>query len=150
METTNKLLRVLLQKVNAIHKLALKNQIEIDKLKKQLLYKSKPLPIGAFVSTDNSYEWGLPTIRISPSNWKKIKSGKTLKLRGQGWRFNDYFDEVSDDQFFHWDYWDFQGGINKPLIVTMVSKDSSEVVYNSLLYPSMIKEFQQKPKSLGE
>ncbi len=144
METTNKLLKVLLEKVNAVHKIALKNQVEIVKIRKQLLHKSKPVPTGAFVSADHSYEWGLPTIRISPSNWGKIKSGKTLKLRGQGWRFNDYFDEVSDDQFFHWDYWEFQGGINIPLIVTMLGKHSSEVVYNSLLYLSMIKEFQQK------
>lgn len=144
METTNKLLKVLIGKVDAVHKIALKNQIEIDKLKKHLVDKAKPPPTGAFVSTDHSYEWGLPTIRVSPSNWKKIKSGTPLKLRGQGWRFNDYFDEVSDDQFFHWDYWDFQGGIDKPLIVTMVGKYGSEVVYNSLLYPSMIEEFHQK------
>lgn len=107
MESTHNLLKALLEKVNAIHKITLSNKIEIYKLKKQLLFKSKPAPTGAYVSIDHSYEWGLPTIRISPLNWKKIKSGKYLMLRGQGWRFNDYFDEVSDDQFFKWDYWEF-------------------------------------------
>lgn len=148
MESTNKLLKVLLEKVDAIHQIASNNQIEIDKLKKQLLLKSKPVSTGAFVSTNHSYEWGLPTIRISPSSWKKIKSGKYLKLRGQGWRFNEYFGEVSDDQFFKWDYWEFNGGIGKPLIVTMRDKQyGDEVVYNGKLYSSMIKEFAVKMKS---
>ena len=66
---------------------------------------------------------------------------------GQGWRFNDYFDEVSDDQFFKWDYWEFNGGIGKPLIVTMRDKQyGDEVVYNGELYSSMIEEFRIKPK----
>lgn len=137
----------LFTEVRLLTKLVNKNQIELEQIKSILVNKAKPVPIGAYVHIDTSYEWGTPTIRISPANWKKIKSGVPLKIRGQGWRFNDYFDEVSDDQFFKWDYWEFNGGIGKPLIVTMRDKQyGDEVVYNGELYSSMIEEFRTKPK----
>lgn len=137
----------LLKETAELKKMVLKNQLELKAIKNHLFKIAKPLPVGAYVHTDSSYEWGTPTIKISPVNWKKITAGERLKIRGQGWRFNDYFNEVSDEQFFHWDYWDFQGGIGKPLIVTMRSKEyGDEVVYKSELYLSMIEEFRVKPK----
>lgn len=137
----------LLKEIAELKKIVLKNQLELKVIKLHLFKTAKPLPVGAYVHIGTSYEWGTPTIRISPANWKKIKSGAHLKIRGQGWRFNDYFDEVSDDQFFKWDYWEFNGGIGKPLIVTMRDKQyGDEVVYNGELYSSMIEEFRIKPK----
>lgn len=143
----NKNFAKLFAEVRLLKELVLKNQVELEQIKSILINKAKAAPIGAYVHTDSSYEWGTPSIRISPANWKKIKAGEPLKIRGQGWRFNDYFNEVSDEQFFHWDYWDFQGGIGKPLIVTMRSKEyGDEVVYKGELYSSMIEEFKVKPK----
>jgi hypothetical protein len=143
---TNKIEK-LFKEITELKKLVLKNQVELKAIKVHLFEKAKPLPVGAYVHIAPSYEWGSPTIKISPTKWKKIKSGKHLKIRGQGWRFNDYFDEVSDDQFFKWDYWEFNGGIGKPLIVTMRDKQyGDEVVYNGELYSSMIEEFKIKPK----
>lgn len=138
----------LMLEVRELKKILVKNQKELFLIKNILGTKSKRNPVGAYVHTDTSYEWGTPAIRISPANWKKIKSGVRLKIRGQGWRFNDYFDEVSDDQFFKWDYWEFNGGIGKPLIVTMRDKQyGDEVVYNGELYSSMVEEFAVKIKS---
>lgn len=143
----NKNFAKLFTEVRELKKILIKNQVELEEIKSILINKTKPAPIGAYVHIGTSYEWGTPTIRISPSNWKKIKAGVQLKIRGQGWRFNDYFDEVSDEQFFHWDYWDFQGGINKPLMVTMRSKEyGDEVIYRGELHSSMIEEFRIKPK----
>lgn len=137
----------LMLEVRELRKLALRNQNELISIRKVLEAKSKKNPVGAYIHTDTSYEWGTPTIRISPANWKKIKAGEHLKIRGQGWRFNDYFNEVSDEQFFHWDYWDFQGGIGRRLVVTMRSKEyGDEVIYNGELHSSMIEEFKVKPK----
>ena len=138
----------LFTEVRLLKRLVLQSQAELEQIKSILVKRAKPVPIGAYVHIGTSYEWGTPTIRISPANWKKIKSGVHLKIRGQGWRFNDYFDEVSDDQFFKWDYWEFNGGIGKPLIVIMRDKQyGDEVVYNGELYSSMIKEFAVKMES---
>ena len=138
----------LFTEVRLLKRLVLQNQAELEQIKSILVNKAKPVPIGAYVHIGTSYEWGTPTIRISPANWKKIKSGVHVKIRGQGWRFNDYFDEVSDDQFFKWDYWEFNGGIGKPLIVTMRDKHyGDEVVYKGELNSSMIEEFAVKIKS---
>jgi len=147
---TDRQLAKLLSDIKDLKKLALRQASEIKALKALIINKRKPLPTGAYVHIGHSYEWGCPTIRISPKNWKRIKSGEHITLRGQGWRFNDYFDEVSDEQFFHWDYWEFQGGLDKPLIVTMKSKEySEEVVHIGDLHSSMVEEFKVKPKSEG-
>lgn len=141
----NKNFDKLFAEISLLKKIVLKNQDELKKIKSILVNKSKPLPTGAYVHIDPSYEWGSPTIRISPANWKKIKAGVHLRIRGQGWRFNDYFNEVSDDQFFKWDYWEFKGGIGQPLTVTMRDKQfGDEVVYNGDLHSSMIEEFKLK------
>jgi len=139
----NKNFAKLFSEVRQLKKLLVKNQVELEQIKSILVKKSMPAPVGAYVHIVTSYEWGTPTIRISPSNWKKIKAGVHLKIRGQGWRFNEYIDENSDKQFFNWDYWDFRGGIDKPLIVTMRRKGyDPEVIYSGELYSSMIEEFK--------
>lgn len=144
----NKNFAKLFDEIRQLKKLALKNQAELQKIKTILVNKAKPAPIRAFVQLRTSYEWGAPTIRISPANWKKIKAGIHLRIRGQGWRSNDYFNEVSDNQFFKWDYWEFQGGIDKPLIVTMRDKKlGDEIIYDGELYSSMIEEFTEKDNS---
>lgn len=143
----NKNFAKLFAEVRLLKKLLLNNQNELEQIKKTLVNKAKSAPRGAYVHIGTSYEWGTPTIRISPANWKKIKSGVHLKIRGQGWRFNDYFDEVSDDQFFKWDYWEFNSSAEHPLIVTMRDKKfGDEVIYEGELHSSMIEEFRIKPK----
>jgi hypothetical protein len=145
MSADAKKIEKLFDEIRQLKKLALKNQAELHQIKTILVNKAKPAPVGAYVHIGTSYEWGTPTIRISASNWKKIKAGVHLKIRGQGWRFNEYIDENSDKQFFKWDYWEFQGGIDKPLIVTMRDKKlGEEIVYDGELYSSMIEEFSVK------
>lgn len=141
----NKNFAKLFAEVRLLKKLLLKNQVELEQIKATLINKAKPDPIGAYIHIGTSYEWGTPTVRISPANWKKIKAGTHLRIRGQGWRFNDYFDEVSEDQYFKWDYWEFKGGIDKPLTVTMRDKEyGDEIVYNGDLHSSMVEEFKIK------
>lgn len=135
----------LFSEVRLLQKLLLKCQVDLEFIKTTLVSESKPLPVGAYIYLDTSYEWGTPRIKLRPENWKKIKAGVPLKIRGQGWRFNDHNDEVSDDQFFKWDYWEFKGGIGKSLIVTMRDKEfGDEVIYKAELYASMVKEFTVK------
>jgi hypothetical protein len=139
----NKNFAKLFNEVRQLKNLLIKNQLELQQIKSILVNEAKPAPVGAYVHIGTSYEWGTPTIRISASNWKKIKAGGHLKIRGQGWRFNEYIDENSDKQFFKWDYWEFQGGIDKPLIVTMRDKKlGEEIIYDGELYSSMIEEFE--------
>jgi hypothetical protein len=41
-------------------------------------------------------------------NWAKVKSGKPLKIRGEGYSY--------EGEFF-WDYWTFEGGLSGKLLV---------------------------------
>jgi hypothetical protein len=42
------------------------------------------------------------------TNWAIVKSGKALRLRGKGYRY--------EGEFF-WDYWSFGGGLDGTLLV---------------------------------
>ena len=62
---------------------------------------------GATVTVEWGYE--LHSITLTPKNWARVKSGKPLRLRGKGYRY--------DGEFF-WDYWWFAGGLEGHLVVT--------------------------------
>lgn len=75
MPLTDRQISKLLKDISDLKKLALRQATEIKALKALIINKRKPLPTGAYVHIEHSYEWGCPTIRISPKNWKRIKSG---------------------------------------------------------------------------
>ncbi len=54
--------------------------------------------------------WGYEphSLKLSARDWRLIKSGKSMKIRGEGYHH--------EGDFF-WDYWDFSGGLNGSLIV---------------------------------
>jgi hypothetical protein len=57
------------------------------------------LMIGAEVSVGWGYDV-LVTIVLTPRNWRRVKSGKALSIRGKGYHY--------EGEFF-WDYWHFNG-----------------------------------------
>jgi hypothetical protein len=68
---------------------------------------SSPMPNeGAKITVEWGYE--LHSIRLTPHNWRLVKSGKPLNIRGKGYRY--------DGEFF-WDYWRFSGGLDGALTV---------------------------------
>jgi hypothetical protein len=61
---------------------------------------------GTTVTVEYGHE--LHSIRLTPRNWAKVKSGKPLRLRGKGYHY--------EGEFF-WDYWTFAGGLDGELRV---------------------------------
>jgi hypothetical protein len=56
-------------------------------------------------------EWGYEchAITLTARNWARIKAGKPLRIRGEGyWYEGDHF----------WDYWSFAGGLDGRLVVS--------------------------------
>jgi hypothetical protein len=62
-----------------------------------------------------SVEWGyeIHSITLTARNWSRVKAGKPLRIRGQGYWY--------DGEHF-WDYWAFAGGMEGRLIVSYHQK----------------------------
>jgi hypothetical protein len=54
------------------------------------------------------------SIRLTPANWARVRSGKPLHLRGKGYHY--------DGELFR-DYWSFEGGLEGTLVVTYGEED---------------------------
>jgi len=57
-----------------------------------------------------SVEWGyeMHSTTLTARNWARVKSGKSLSIRGKGYYY--------EGEFF-WDYWSFAGGLDGELYV---------------------------------
>jgi len=102
--------------------LARAQQSELKKLRIALTPK-RPKPTYAVLKTPMySYEYGEVSTTVSARDWARIKRGEALSLRGQGSRAGDPMDESDDDMT--WDYWQFSGGLDGRLVVTMKYQDT--------------------------
>lgn len=81
-----------------------------------------PKPVAVVIDPECGYEWYGVYVRIDAATWSKIKAGEHVKLKGNGWiPSEDNAKPDPKDELFHWDYWEFCGGIGKPMKVTMES-----------------------------
>lgn len=124
---------------------------EIHALRKQLqklLIVSTQKSTGVVIDPDCGYEWMWLALRLDAETWSKIKAGEHIELRGRGWVPEQHAKPDPADENFYWDYWEFNGGINKPMRVTMVSphEDSLDIddctAYEGPLLKSFIQELQ--------
>jgi hypothetical protein len=98
------------------------NQInELREQLQKLVSGSKPKSTGVEIEPDCGYEWMWLTIRLDAETWSRIKSGEHLELRGRGWVPDQHAEADPANENFYWDYWEFNGGVDKPMRVTMVS-----------------------------
>jgi len=63
--------------------------------------------VGAIITVSWGYDVQV-SITLSPRNWTRVKSGKPLQIRGNGYHY--------EGEFF-WDYWNFEGGVDGALTV---------------------------------
>ena len=94
----------------------LKNELDdarkdIRWLKKQAGFGRRGPKCGAIITMPMSYEVGEPSIRLSVGQWRKVKRGEELRIKGSGlW--------VTDDVSFS-DYWEFNTeGANSVILKT--------------------------------
>lgn len=97
----------------------------------------RPKLKGAVVYPDCGYEWMDVYIELSPKTWAKVKSGRPVKVKGTGWVPEGYEKTVDSKDFF-WDYWEFKGGIGKPLTVFM--KSPHDPTMNEYAFDDVLRE----------
>ena len=124
---------------------------EIKQLREQiqnLSQVSKPKSTGVVIDPDCGYEWMWLNLRLDAETWSRIKTGEHLELRGIGWIPDEHEKPDPANENFYWDYWEFNGGLNKPMRVTMVSPhdDSLDIddrtAYEGPLLESFILELK--------
>ena len=95
--------------------------LEIRMGLKQVAQDSKPKFTKVVIDPDCGYEWIGLHIQIDVGTWSRIKSGEDVLLKGRGWVPDQNVKPDPEDKNFYWDYWEFNGGIDRPMRVEMVS-----------------------------
>ena len=65
-------------------------------------------------------------------------------MEGKGWVPEEGVKPDHSDELFCWDFWEFKGGIGKPMTVYMKSPHNdydSEFAYEGVLHQEYIEEF---------
>ena len=110
---------------------------------KKIAQASKPSSAGVLIDPECGYEWIGLHIQLDVGTWSRIKSGEHLELRGCGWVPDQHAKADPADENFYWDYWEFNGGVNKPMRVTMVSPhdDSLDIDDRTPYEGPLLKDF---------
>lgn len=86
-----------------------------------IAHATTPKPVPVVIDPECGYEWMGLHIRLDAEIWSRIKAGEHIKLKGKGWMPDDDAEPNPSDELFCWDHWEFNGGIGKPMKVTMES-----------------------------
>ncbi len=141
MSTTDEILVRLLNAVESQSKEIRSLRRKVDSLAKVV---TPPLK-GAFIYPDCGYEWMNVAIKLDPKTWAKIKAGQHVKIKGKGWTPEGGGANDPEDEFFHWDHWEFKGGIDKTMTVFMESPrdpEMSDYAYEGVLRSDSFEEFE--------
>jgi hypothetical protein len=92
--------------------------------------------VGARITVVWGAEHKPHTIVLTPRNWRRVKSGQPLDIRGKGY--------VYDGDFF-WDYWRFGGGLEGTLVVDYGEDGGQGFVGN--LHDAKIEERPRRPST---
>ncbi len=120
---------------------------EIKQIKNNLnalIEQTKPKQMGAYLFPDCGYEWMFVQIKLPAQTWMRIKAGEHVKVEGKGWVPEEGVKPDPSDVLFCWDFWEFKGGIGKPMSVYMKSPHNecdSEFAYEGILHEEFIEEF---------
>lgn len=88
---------------------------------KKIAQASKPSSTGVLIDPECGYEWIGLHLQLDLRSWERIKSGEEVLLKGRGWVPDQNVKPNPSDKNFYWDYWEFNGGIDRPMRVEMVS-----------------------------
>ena len=122
---------------------------EIQQIKeglRTLIEQTKPKRMGAYVFPDCGYEWMFVQIKLPAEIWMRIKAGEHVKVEGKGWVPEEGVKPDPSDEMFCWDFWEFKGGIGKPMTVYMKSPHNeydSEFAYEGVLREEYIQEYEE-------
>jgi len=137
------------KKLNKLIKIVEAQSQEIKLIKESLSALSeqtKPKRMGAYLFPDCGYEWMFVQIKVPAETWMRIKAGEHIKVAGNGWVPEEGVKPDPNDELFCWDFWEFKGGIGKPMTVYMKSPHNeydSEFAYEGVLREEYIQEFEE-------
>ena len=121
---------------------------EIKQIKEcliELVERNKPKSMGAYLFPDCGYEWMFVQIKLPAETWMRIKAGEHVKVAGNGWVPEEGVKPDPSDEMFCWDFWEFKGGIGKPMTVFMKSPNEEyedAFAYEGPLRDDFIQEFE--------
>ena len=137
------------KQLNELLKIVEAQSLEIKQIKEclsELIEQTKPKRMGAYLFPDCGYEWMFVQIKLSAEIWMRIKAGEHVKVAGNGWVPEEGVKPDPSDEMFCWDFWEFKGGIGKPMTVYMKSPHNeydSEFAYEGPLRDDFIQEFEE-------
>jgi hypothetical protein len=123
---------------------------EIKQIKNSLsalIEQTKPKRMGAYLFPGCGYEWMFVQIKLPAEIWMRIKAGEHVKVEGKGWVPEEGVKPDPSNELFCWDFWEFQGGVSKPMSVYMKSPHNecdSEFAYEGVLREEFIEEFEDE------
>jgi hypothetical protein len=117
---------------------------------KSLVLVATPAPVSVVIDPDCGYEWIGVHIQLDADTWSRVKAGEHIKIRGKGWVPDEDVGVDEEDDLFHWDHWEFNGGIGKPMKVTMICPhDEVEDLGDGIAYEGpLLRSFIQEVKDL--
>jgi len=138
------------KQLNELLKIVEAQSLEIKQIKEclsELIEQTKPKSMGAYLFPDCGYEWMFVQIKLPADTWMRIKAGEHVKVAGNGWDPEEGVKPNPSDEMFCWDFWEFKGGIGKPMTVYMRSPHNeydSEFAYEGILLEEFIEEFEDR------
>ena len=125
-------IELLLQAIN--HKLTTQSE-QIQSLREQvnqLVLESSGYSQSVVIEPECDYEWIGLCIQLDSDTWSRIKLGEFVSIKGVGWTPDTSSSPNQEDENFYWDHWEFNGGINKPMKVTMESPRGDDIDFVDL------------------
>jgi hypothetical protein len=113
---------------------------------KKIAQATKPSSTGVVIDPECGHEWIGLHLQLDSNTWARIKSGEEVLLKGRGWVPDQNVKPDPANKNFYWDYWEFNGGIDRPMRVEMVSPhDDSLEVHDCTAYEGLLlKRFVHK------
>lgn len=136
------------KKLNKLIKIVEAQSQEIKLIKESLnalSEQTKPKRMGAYLFPDCGYEWMFVQIKVPAETWMRIKAGEHIKVAGNGWVPEEGVKPDPSDEMFCWDFWEFKGGIGKPMTVFIKSPNEEyedAFAYEGPLRDDFIQEFE--------
>ncbi len=112
---------IVLAQITATLERQSKDILELREDLKQLVNDSKPKLTKVVIDPECGYEWIGLHIQLDVGTWSRIKSREEVLLKDRGWVPDQNVKPDPADKNFYWDYWEFNGGIDRPMRVEMVS-----------------------------
>ena len=144
----SKQLTEILLRLDALTEAVEKNTAELRKFRLKLYGKKRERPKSAAITFPNwCYEYEPMTVYLDVKQWRAVREGKVITVRGQGEDVSEYVDEGQPTT--EWDYWTFNKESAGHVQVVMGEETAdwqADIAYDGHLGACEIVETEVTPK----